>query len=173
MYVYHFVPEEMKGAILYPLNKLKVLYPDTYEKQNKKYQSREQVKETEIPDLGKWNDVIHLSPIDPSEVRQALREAGSSVGSSWKVFCIDAKVLDWSRMIIHIETGSVGGKEVINLPFTEENYAQHCHLSDRTKRYYRRCVEEGRQILIYGFAPHVLYGGTIDVSRTEIRTFNE
>jgi hypothetical protein len=173
MNLYHFVPENMVGTILYPLNMLRDTQPEVYEEYSKKYEGRELVQETEIPGLGKWNDVIHLSPIAPSEVRQALREAGSSVSSSWKVFCIDAKLLDWSGLIIHIESGPVGGKEVVNLPFTKENYAQYCHLPARTKRYYRRCVEEGKQILMYGFAPHVLYGGTIDVSRTEIRTFNE
>ena len=172
-YLYHFVPSDMVGTILYPLNELRDMLPEVYEKYSKKYEGREFVQETEIPGLGKWNDVMHLSPIDPSEVRQALREAGSSIGSSWKVFCIDAKLLDWSRLIIHIESGSVGGKEVVNIPFTKENYVQYCHLPDRTKLYYRRSAEEGRKILIYGFAPHVLYGGTLDVSEVEIREYSD
>lgn len=171
MYVYHFVPEGMKGSTLYPLNTLKEVHPDIFEKQNKKYKGRENVKDTEIPYLGTWNDVIHLSTIDPSEVRQALRDAGAPSSTGWKVFCIDADLLDTPKLIIHVESGTYGAGPVINLPFTEENYAQHCHLPDRTKLYYRRCVEDGRQILMYGFAPHVLYGGTIDVSESEIREY--
>ena len=171
MYVYHFVPEDMKGSTLYPLNILRGVHPDIFDKQSKKYAGRETVKGTEIPDLGRWNDVIHLSPIDPSEVRQALRDAGAPPSADWRVFCIDVDFLGKSRLIIHVESGASGNSPVVNLPFTKENYAQHCHLPDRTKLYYRRCAEDGRQILIYGFAPHVLYGGTIDVSGAEIRQY--
>jgi hypothetical protein len=171
VYVYHFVPKGMKGSTLYPLNKLKEVYPDVFGKQSKKYEGREKVKDTEIPNLGTWNDVIHLSPIDPSEVRQALRDAGEPPSTDWSVFCIDVDLLDTHKLIIHVEFGVNKGGPVINLPFTEENYAQHCHLPDRTKLYYRRCAEAGRQVLMYGFAPHVLYGGTIDVSEIEIREY--
>ena len=158
----------MVGTILYPLNTLRNTLPEVFKQQSKKYQDREGVKETEIPGLGKWNDVIHLSPIEPSETRQALQDADLVKDPPWKVFCINANMLDKSRLVIK---AIVNNKDVY-LPFTEENYANHCHLPGRTKAYYRECIEEGRQILIYGYAPHVLYGGTIDVAKTEIREYS-
>lgn len=170
-YLYHFVPPDMVGTILYPLNELRDMLPVVYEKHAKKYAGREHVRETVIPGLGTWNDAIHLSPIDPAETRQSLQEAGSSISSSWKVFCINADTLDKSRLMIHVEPEIVGGSGVVNLPFTEENYAEHHHISDRTKAYYKNSIDEGRQVLIYGFAPHVLYGGTIDVSTAEVREY--
>ena len=168
MYLYHFVPKKMVGTILYPLNTLRDTLPEVFKQQAEKYQGREWVKETDIPGLGKWNDVIHLSPIEPSETRQALQDADPVKDRTWKVFCIDANTLDKSRLIIKTIVNNKG----VYIPFTEENYANHCHLPSRTKAYYKQCTEEGRQILIYAYAPHVLYGGTIDIAKTEIREYS-
>jgi hypothetical protein len=160
----------MEGSILFPLNTLKNVLPQVYEEHNRKYKGREQVKENKIPGIGKWNDAIHLSPVDPSETRQALRDAGVDV-KNWRVFCIDVGTLDKSRMVIHIESRAIGNSEAIDLPFTDELYASYHHLPDRTKEYYRECIDMGRRILMYAYAPHVLYGGSIDVSGVDIKEY--
>ncbi len=161
----------MQGTTLYPLNTLKDIWPTVFREHSKKYEGRQQIQYKEVPGLGKWNDVIHLSPIDPGETRQALRDAGVVIDSSWKVFCIDAGTLDASRLVLHIDTGVGIGEQDLNLPLSEKNYANYRHLPGRTKEYYRQCVKEGRQALIYAFTPHVLYGEPIDVSAVEVREY--
>lgn len=73
MYLYHFVPENMQGTVLYPLSELKHKFPKLFDKQEAKYLGRESVKETLVPGLGSWNDVIHLSPIEPKKVLAAMK----------------------------------------------------------------------------------------------------
>ncbi len=61
MYLYHSVPRDLQGAMLYPLNVLARLYPGLYEEQLKKYVGREHIPRQQIPGLGcAWGDVLHL-----------------------------------------------------------------------------------------------------------------
>jgi len=50
-YLYHRVDPELKGTTLYPLNQLKNIYPDVYERHVKKYAGR-----------GQWPLLYHLVP---------------------------------------------------------------------------------------------------------------
>lgn len=76
-YLYHKVPPDFVGPILYPLNRLKQRLPDVYARQVKKYQGREAVLKRRIPHLNcLWNDVLHFSPVHPTQCRAALQAAG-------------------------------------------------------------------------------------------------
>jgi len=76
-YVYHWVPADLKGHILYPLNQLKSIYPSLYVTKAANYQGREAVMQARLPILDcLWNDVLHFSPVHPSKVQEALAEAG-------------------------------------------------------------------------------------------------
>lgn len=162
MYLYHFVPEDMQGTVLYSLNEMKEMLPELFSRQISKYAGREDVKDTEIPGLGSWNDVIHLSPIDPNKVIEAMREGGVPADFTWNVFRIDVSTLDQSKLVIMVthKNGDKYTKEF--LPFTEQNYLQNCELPEITKQHYRDSVAKGEQPLTYAGAPHVLYKGTID-----------
>jgi len=60
-YLYHGVPKQLEGNILYPLNILKDKCPEVYEKEVSKYVGREHVKENRIPAFNcLWNDVFIL-----------------------------------------------------------------------------------------------------------------
>ena len=63
-YVYHMVPEELKGEYLIPLNELKRAYPNLYDEYIQKYKDhtqREQLLTRKIPKLEcLWNDVVHF-----------------------------------------------------------------------------------------------------------------
>ena len=70
IYLYHSVPKNLEGSILYPLNTLKGKHPDIYEQQVSKYVGREHIKEQRIPILDcLWNDVLHFSAVNPKEVK--------------------------------------------------------------------------------------------------------
>ena len=63
-YVYHMVPEELKGEYLIPLNELKSVYPNLYGEYIQKYKDhphREKLLTRKIPKLEcLWNDVVHF-----------------------------------------------------------------------------------------------------------------
>ena len=63
-YVYHMVPEELKGEYLIPLNELKRVYPNLYREYIQKYKDhtqRENLLTRKIPKLEcLWNDVVHF-----------------------------------------------------------------------------------------------------------------
>ncbi len=169
MYLYHFVPEDMRGTVLYSLNEMKYKLPELFDGQAAKYEGREDVKDTEVPGLGNWNSVIHLSPIDPTEVKLAMQETGAPVDMSWRAFRIDASSLDQSKMTIMVTHKKGEGQyEKEYLPFTEENYLQNNHLPEITKQHYRDARAQGEQPLTYAGAPHVLYLGTIETKDLEV-----
>lgn len=67
--LYHMKPFDMRGDVLYPLNAMKDIYPDIYEKQIAKYDdhpSRKKLPLRRIPKLDcLWNDVIQCAPVHP------------------------------------------------------------------------------------------------------------
>ncbi len=77
-YLYHWVPDDMIGDTLYPLNILKHTHPDLYTKKVSKYIGREKVMDQIIPILDcLWNDVLHFTAVHPKDVKDALIKAGS------------------------------------------------------------------------------------------------
>ncbi len=168
MNLYHFVPENMQGSVLYSLNDMKTKIPKLFNQQAAKYKEREEVKETAIPGLGGWNDVIHLSPIDPNKVMAALKNASVPTDFAWKAFQINADTLDWAKLIIMVTVKDEDGYHKEFLPFTKENYEKHNDVPELTKQYYSECVAKGEQPLTYGGAPHVLYKGVIDTKSLKI-----
>ena len=69
-YIYHAVPKNLDGSILYPLFSLKDKFPDLYEKEIKKYDDHPQRKLLPFKKVPKLNcsrgDVLHFSPIHPN-----------------------------------------------------------------------------------------------------------
>lgn len=56
-FVYHRVPENLRGTVLYPLNMLKDVFPDIYTETVRKYEGREHVLETRIPPPLNFNPI--------------------------------------------------------------------------------------------------------------------
>ena len=76
-YLYHRVPENMRGTTLYPLNQLRDAHPDVYAEAIKKYENRERVmRQVVIPFGCAWNDVLHFSPVHPSFAKSELQKYG-------------------------------------------------------------------------------------------------
>jgi hypothetical protein len=65
-FVYHAVPNEMVGELIYPLNELASAAPEIYEKQRAKYLGREAVLDAVISAEGLlFNDTVHCAPLHP------------------------------------------------------------------------------------------------------------
>jgi hypothetical protein len=95
-YLYHRVPPNLTGTILYPLNKLREIYPEIYTEQVKKYIGREELLTRKIPSLHcLWNDVLHLTAVSPEELKLNLAKAG-----------IEYKPMSWFKIPVHTIEGN-------------------------------------------------------------------
>ena len=72
-YLYHRVPENMRGTTLFPGNTVSQKYPDLSPGVEAKYKDRMELILSTIPGLNcLWNDVIFLSATHPKKIHEAL-----------------------------------------------------------------------------------------------------
>lgn len=170
-FLYHRVPEKMEGNILYPLNELKDVYEDAYAREVKKYEGREHVMEKIIPTLdAAWNDVLHFSPIHPSELKKALEEAGLNP-QEMKFYQIDPSLLDSRKTTIWLfkdGTNEEKMKPEQFVAYTSSAVKEHSVLPQETKEYYGRMAETGQKHLTFIGIPHILHKGSIDISNLPV-----
>lgn len=161
-FLYHMVPNNMKGNKIYPLNVLKSTEPDFYELYVKKYEWREYLLKTEIDIFDCLrNDVIFLSPIHPKEISE----------EQCKAWFVKKRVKKWFKIPIwKLEKNNIGvwlSENNFTL-LTDEVLKRIEHLPEKTKEYYKKCYESWKRPLILANAPHILYNGPIDISDVEI-----
>jgi hypothetical protein len=104
-YIYHMMPENMQGTVLYPLNVLKSVHPDlytTYIEQYNDHPSRQTLPSRVIPKLNcLWNDVVQCSPIHPHHLYRALIERNLQVKPDKKFFQIPVNILPDVLMAVY------------------------------------------------------------------------
>ncbi len=169
VYLYHIVPKNMKGNILYPLNRLKKVYPEVYKKQITKYVGRERIMWQKIIYLNcKWNDVIHLTPVNPSKINKTLLAIGLKL-IKCKWYKINANILDPKKTVIYKYLS-----DKIPLPISDyEKYnpnklVKYNKIPLLLKRYYSQQFKNKTKPLLFHLIPHVLYKGNIKVENLEI-----
>lgn len=172
-YIYHLVPESLKGKVLYPLNILKKKYPLIYKKQASKYAGeREKVMKRKIPYLDcLLNDVLHFTPVHPTKITKALKKAGYPT-KKLKWFKINANKLDPNKAIIYLFTYKKKESEFMAKDnfrkFNIKNLYKYNEIPKRTIEYYKRELNSGRKPLRFLFIPHVFYKDKLDISNTDI-----
>lgn len=175
-YLYHHLPTEMRGSVVYPLNNLKAHFPDIYQKEAAKYQGREAVKAQRIP-LFKdclWNDVLFLISVHPQELYSARREAGWADLAPQTYLKIDPHSLDQTKLGVYLFPvhTSNDGSPITETDFRNYNVtelANYATIPKATKDYFKDEYDKGalRIELFYRYIPHVLYKGPIDISQAE------
>jgi len=159
MYLYHRVPDGMEGTILYPLNQLKELMPEVCARQAAKYAGREFIMERKIGILNcAWNDVLHLSPIHPSQISAAFSRIGLVYKPS-DFFEVSAESLDPKETVIQPMYDSDSNETV---SYNIEKLKGMTDLPAVTETYYRERFLEGKRPLHYVSTPHILFRGTIE-----------
>jgi hypothetical protein len=158
----------MRGEILFPLNTLKYKHPDLYEKEASKYVGREEIMQNKLPILNcLWNDVLHFSAVHPSEIKQALIEAGRTKSFDIEFFEVDPHLLTFENTIVYLyKHSNIADK------LKEENFAkynpddidQYSKLPQETKDYYKEILTQGKNPLLFHRVPHILFKGTLDIS---------
>ena len=168
-YLYHFVPPNMVGHTLYPSSVLENIHPEVAEFHRRKYINRPTLPFERIPTLNcLWKDVIFLSPVIPQNTAEAFKSCGIELRKR-RFFRIDPRKIEPSLATIWLADGGSRSPETF-IPFDPEVLGRYSQIPERTLKYYRSMVAEGRrrEILVYALVPHVLFKGTIDVSDAEI-----
>lgn len=164
-FVYHRVPPQMRGTVLYPLGRLEVIHPDLVASHLTRYVGREDKLLQLIPPLGcRWRDVLNLTPIHPGAVRAAMRDAGHlRFPRRW--FEIDAARFTPDDTILYLPGSNPA--EARFVPWEPGRLTRYAQVSEVQRQFYRR-VEPGQPVLLFGGTPHVLYRGEIDVRAVRV-----
>lgn len=170
MYLYHHVPSNQIGEVIYPLNQLKEKFPDIYAAQYAKYDDINE-KDVEIPGFGYWNDCINLMPVAPGLVKEKLEEYGHDTSWEWRFYRIDPDKLDITKLIIMIMSEDNGTLERTFIPFTKETFEKYCHIGEATRNIFRKAKENNEQPNTFARLPHVLYRDSINTKDLEVVKF--
>jgi hypothetical protein len=166
-YIYHRVPPDLTGEILYPLNQLKAIYPDLHTKKIAKYIGREEVINQHIPTLDcLWNDVLHFTPIHPQEVKDTLIEAGRTESLSLRYYQVDPHLFNPEKTTIFLYDHTTTRYELLPINFRSfdpDNLEQYAHYTQITKDYFKEMYAKGAKPLLFHRVPHILYHGTLEV----------
>lgn len=178
-YLYHHLPNDLQGDVLYPLNELKSRLPDVYAKEFSKYTGREHITRQRIPVLNDclWNDVLFLTALNPQELFDARREAGWHAIAPQKYLKIDPNTLDTTKLgifLFNVKPDDADTSLGVD-DFTAYNYddlRKYATVPEATKDYFRHELKAGapRIRLFYRYVPHILYRGPISVANAEIIT---
>ena len=172
MFLYHRIPQELRGTKLYPLNKLKETHQDLYASLVTNYFGREEVMKQMVPALEcLWNDVIFLSPVAPSLVAEVRREHGISARPG-RSFVIDSETLDKDKLLLYRHRPSWLAKQEPE----KEEYVRFLDLTEKDTEELSKVPEcarwsmnkFGKESLFFGCIPHILYLGEIDVVNVSI-----
>lgn len=166
-FVYHKIPKTMMGNTLYPLNALKEIFPKVYESEQEKYKDRLNLLKKEILPLGcLWNDVIHLSPIEPTIIKSAMVSAGIITMPKLFYYKIPLSSLDARNLTLYFPSKGAQQNEKF-FPYSSED-AYEFTIPDETFSYYLECGKNNTKPLMHFGLPHVFYKGEIDIMGIEI-----
>jgi len=170
-FLYHLVPKNIRGDILYPLNILKGIYPDIYQYQVNKYFGREYIIEQRIPLFNcLWNDVLQFSAINPKDIKQALIEAGHKPNLTMRFYQFDACLLKPKNTLIYLFSDSDGVEMNENdfVPYSLCELEKCGILPQRTKDYHKDMVRARESPLLFYGVPHILYKGILNISNMKV-----
>lgn len=176
--IYHIKPADVKGETLMPLNKIKQLDKAVYESKVKKYNGREVLLECIIPKLNcLWNDVLFFSPVHP----QKIKDLRDELNLKWNLFnwyeLNPNDIPDFAKNTVIYDSEekqkgdfSIDEKEII--PFSLDELEKLREIPEATKRHYKIMNALGEPIFIFYQIPHILYKGSIPVSKLKSFTID-
>lgn len=179
--LYHMKPFDMRGDVLYPLNAMKDVYPDIYEKQLAKYDdhpSRKKLPLRRIPKLGcLWNDVIQCAPVHPHLIYDEITKRGLKLPPQVMFYAIPVEKIAHLPVVVYRSKMKTNALEEIPedliTPFDPDTYEALTAVPPDALAWYDSLVEKGRVFGHFVGIPHVLIQGTIDVSDVETIVWSE
>ena len=168
-FIYHGVPENMRGTTLMPLSMMQQEMPDLFQNQLKKYSGREEITERRIDLLNcLWTEVVQFLPLHPQIVFDLQKTLGLIPEvPPYRFFEIDLSELDPAHAAIYFKTAE--GEENSQVKRLDEvDWENLQGVPPATRKYYASLVGTGELPFNYQFIPHVLYRGTVDISKARI-----
>ena len=173
-WLYHRVPDPIVGDTLYPLNRLDRIYPEVAAKEKRKYDLRKNLVAVRLPILNcLWNDVIHLSPLHPSKIKESLIKAGCLQQAPRRsYFVIDPQSLEPGGAVFFRHSKDTNGNydflaEDFSL-FESSRYRELESVPEEQLAYFIQMRNEGKKPLLWARTSHVLFQGEIKIKDVEI-----
>jgi hypothetical protein len=164
--IYHMVPDNMQGEILYPLNVLRQIHPEGYAFHAAKYKGREWLPKTTIPIFDCfWNDVLFCTPVHPGKVYSKLREVGYKYPLE-RFYEIPFNDLEPERCAV-MEYAN-GGKDKVYNKVIPSDLSAFDKLPEETIQYYVECYSKGAHPMLFAWVPHIIYRGSINTHKLNI-----
>ena len=178
-FIYHIVPKNMAGEILFPLSDLKDRSPSTYAREVKKYDDHPQRKELPKRLLKKiyclQEEVIHFSPIHPHLIFNGLKSVFADWNSSSLFYEIPIdRIRDLPAVLFDMnKTGSyVFGVDEPDEMFefvTSETYKILSSLPVEALEFYNEWKARGKNgAPAMARIPHLMVKGRVSVANCKI-----
>lgn len=167
MIFYHRKKEPFKGNVLLPLSTLREQFPELAAKEIAKYADRPFLLEKRIEPLDcTWADVLHLTAVHPSKMKEALLNAGYTNVPTLEYFEIQSEWLDQARIAYHISDFTYSQPAYKEMPASFEKESQE--IPEAAVAYYKEEFAAGRFPLVWAHTWHVAYRGSIDVANAPV-----
>ena len=177
-FLYHLCADDFRGSTLYPLNQLRSVHLDVFERERPKYDGRESVLSWQVPHLGVcWGDTVNLSALDPVHLVEARQRLGVPFSQllQRRVVKIPVKRIARSRAVVYDSRShwinSSPGEHVPLAPpaaefspFDAATYEELEQVPGLHLDYLRHQLTIGRPALGFVFVRHVLVAGPVDIS---------
>ena len=182
-FCYHLCAQDFRGTTLYPLNSLRKVYPDLYEREKTKFIGRESVLDFVVPGLGVvWADTVNLSALDPRLLVLERLKLGVSISSllQRQLVCIPIERISNLQAVNYLGTthwiNDSPGVDGVPLtppmedfsPFVPSQYREIYVVPSPHRDYLLQQKAQGAPALGFVFVPHVLVAGPIDISGIEL-----
>jgi hypothetical protein len=167
----------MSGDLLIPLNTLKATHPEAYSEHVKKYKGREELLQKNIPILNcLWNDVLHISPINPQILLDTWRSEGlfefSGIKKSIEVFKIPVKLLNDETTVCFQSFNYDFHSKDPNLfkywNFNQSEFKEQNEVEPKQVEIWKNDIENKRPLFWYSHTMHILAQQTIDTRSCEL-----
>lgn len=166
-FLYHGIPEDMKGDELITLSQMFAKDPVLHQKYLEKYKGREEILERRIPLLDcLWNDVVQLLPLHPRKLFELQLQLGLiNEIPEYRYFQIDPTTLNIDDTVVYFKTAP--GEENVTVKWLKDsNLDELQEIPEATIKYYESMVGTGEPVFNYQFVPHILYRGSVDISKS-------
>jgi len=186
-FVYHLCAPDFRGDVLYPLDELRSVYPDLYERERVKYEGRDSVLRFVVPHLGvTWGATVNLSALDPAHLVAERRRLGVPFSNllQRRVLRIPIDRLAGLPAVrynsaTHWINSSPGDGSVPLTPPHHEfapldlaHYVEEEHVPKLHTEYLLRQLARGERALGFVFVPHVLVASPINVAGLETKSLD-
>lgn len=168
-FLYHGVPEDMEGDELIALDQMLAKDPVLHQKYLEKYKGREEILDRRIPLLDcPWNNVVQLLPLHPRKLFELQLQLGLiNEIPEYRYFKIDPIILNLDNTVVYFKTAP--GEENVTVKWLKDiNLGELQEIPDATIKYYESMVGTGEPVFNYQFVPHILYKGSIDISKSRV-----